>query len=362
MTPRVIVDPVDGELLNLSYLATCLRRAGRLTDDGELAGFELERLGSDNSKLYRIKLIAAAPDGRLPASLLLKTCAGTFGRSEVDYYTKDYADSDSPPMPRCYDAAFDGNAYHLLLDDLTATHRNQWDVPPTRTYGEAAAKAVAALHAHRWGVERIRSAGYPEPDASAIDRYVAYMDQGRGPLLDALREEGLSELAAVAARVFDFLPGAMTRRMSLSRDALTLVHGDLNPGNILSPKEATSGTDGRGVVLIDRQPFDWSLTSWVGPSDLSYMTVLWWEPEARRRLEGTVLETYERELARRGAAIESRERLWLDYRLSAMQCFYVAASWCIDAEERTRMRWLWMSELERAAAAYRDLRCEELLA
>ena len=46
-------------------------------------------------------------------------------------------------------------------------------------------------------------------------------------------------------------------------NGFTIVHGDINPGNILYP------VDPGKVYFLDRQPFPWSLTTWLGVSDLS---------------------------------------------------------------------------------------------
>jgi hypothetical protein len=55
------------------------------------------------------------------------------------------------------------------------------------------------------------------------------------------------------------------------------VHGDLNPGNLLWPRQGVEP-----VYLIDRQPFDWSLQRWLGVSDLARLMIIPWAPELRR--------------------------------------------------------------------------------
>jgi thiamine kinase-like enzyme len=136
---------------------------------------------------------------------------------------------------------------------------------------------------------------------------------------------------------------------------MCLVHGDVNPGNILAPR----AEPGR-IYLIDRQPFDWSLIAWLGVSDLAYLLCSFWPEETRRRFELPILRHYHAALAARGVAGYSWERLWDDYRLCAVQSVYVAVEWCVLAEDRERMRWLWTLELRRAMAAFAELRCREL--
>jgi len=135
----------------------------------------------------------------------------------------------------------------------------------------------------------------------------------------------------------------------------TLVHGDVNPGNILAPRV------GRGrVYLVDRQPFDWSLTTWLGVSDLAYMMVHWWDSALRRQWEIPILRRYHDALVGRGVADYPWEQLLRDYRLCAVQSVYVAVEWLVLEGDRTRMRWIWEPQLHKAMAAYLDLRCAEL--
>jgi len=348
MNRIVITDPYDASQWNVESLRLRLAAAAPAAAE-RLTGFRLERLGADNSKAFRVALDYsphAAPDW--PRSLFLKLCGGgTFGPSEVDYYMKDYVRLEGAPLPRCYDAAYEDGAYHLLLEDLSVTHRNRWDAAPTLLYGQAAGAALAKLHAHHWGAVSEDAA---DAAVDGMQRYLAYMMQGREPLLEALRDAPDAERRAFAERVFDKLPAALLRRAA-DAAGCTLVHGDLNPGNILTRGE----DDSPDVRFIDRQPFDWSLTHWVGASDLAYLMGLWWEPEQRRAYEIDALRAYYEGLLARGAAADYPwDRLLRDYRLTLLQNVFVAASWCIDERERSGMRWLWEAELDRAAAAYRD--------
>jgi thiamine kinase-like enzyme len=139
-------------------------------------------------------------------------------------------------------------------------------------------------------------------------------------------------------------------------EGFTLVHGDVNPGNILSPING----DHSSVYIIDRQPFDWSLTVWLGVSDLSYMMVHRWESDLRRKFEFDILRHYHESLIRNCVSGYSWEKLLRDYRLCAVQSIYVAAEWCVLEEDRVNMKWLWLPQLKKSMAAFFDLRCYEL--
>lgn len=139
-------------------------------------------------------------------------------------------------------------------------------------------------------------------------------------------------------------------------NGFAIVHGDLNPGNILFPKSG----EGK-VYFLDRQPFVWSLTTWLAASDLSYMMVPYWEVEERHQLEIPILREYHGQLVANGIENYRWEQLLDDYKLSAMQTFYVVSEWNIVDDDRERMRWLWTKELQRAIALFNDFEGRKIL-
>jgi hypothetical protein len=86
-----------------------------------------------------------SPDaqGERPSRLFLKMVnADTgdgefFGSSEVDYYLRDYLDVPDAPLLRCYDGRYAAaiHRYHLLLEDVSASHTVACDQPQTLEYG-----------------------------------------------------------------------------------------------------------------------------------------------------------------------------------------------------------------------------------
>jgi hypothetical protein len=143
-------------------------------------------------------------------------------------------------------------------------------------------------------------------------------------------------------------------RRTQNPNGFTIVHGDVNPGNVLYPI-----TEGE-VYFLDRQPFTWSLTTWLGVSDLSYLMVQYWDTEIRRSLEMPVLKEYHRQLIANGVSNYDWDQLFADYKLCVVQAVYTAVEWCIKTEDRERMRWLWGLELDRALRTFSDLDCAEL--
>jgi hypothetical protein len=348
----------DARQITAEWLAAALARSGALRVG------RVRDVGADAEKSVWSQIVRLRPlydedaAGELPAALLLKICAGddaVFGPSEVNYYSRDYLNLPDAPIPRCFDAQFSNQprANHILMADLTSTHTNTWERPPTLEHGCAVAEALAALHAHWWGAERLHALE-GMPGQIEIDRYIGHIRQGLEPLIDTLGDTLDPLWRQALLEIFANHPAKLAER---TRDdaGFTLVHGDVNPGNILAPRDAPGP-----VYLIDRQPFDWSLTTWLGASDLAYMIVHRWDAELRRRCELPILRHYHERLAQRGITGYSWEQLVYDYRLAAVQSVYVAVEWCVLEEDRMRMRWLWEQQLQKAMTAFFDLRCAEL--
>ncbi len=354
-------DPIlDAGQIDPEWLAAVLRASGDLRE-GRVSSVEAVQDTSTHATNARL-LVRYSEDaiGSKPSSLFLKLCkpesSRLFGRTEIDLYAKIGAPMADSPVPKCYHYAYAENSgrYHLLLQDLSDTHHHNWDVEPTADSARKTAAGLANMHAWWWDHPQIvEDERYPT--AAVIRRYRAQIDRGLAPMLDYLGDRISQETRDILARVFAHHGRRMIERAEEGRH-LTYIHGDPNPGNILSPNDP----DGKAYV-VDRQLFPWSLGVWIGVGDIAYMMVHWWEPAARRRLERTVLETYHATLEQRGVEGYTWDKLWNDYRLAAVQSIYVATAWCIGDDERTSMEWVWWPQLQKSLAAYQDLRCAEII-
>jgi len=273
---------------------------------------------------HQIAIEAQMHDGSTRA-LRLKLCLGsTFGRSEVDYYLRDYVGLAGAPLVHCFDAQFDpAVGYHLLLEDLSATHVDRKELLPTLAHGLALAEALARLHRHHW---RSR----PAPDGAVLDRYFDEIRPGVAPIEratgQALRER------------FEHHERALRRRW-VDPQGMTLLHGDLNPTNILTPRGADAP-----LYFIDRQPFDWSLTYGVATYDLAYAMIPWWPETTRRANELAVLRRWHEVLAQPDYGWIQAQADWA---LAVEQCLHVPIEWCSKPSTIERMRALWQVQLAR---------------
>lgn len=358
MTMTIPYTITDTKQITPAWLDEVLRRSGALIS-GRVSRLEVasEQASWSTSVRLRVEYEPGAT-GRRPTALFLKMCTATefVGQSEPDYYMRDYVGLADAPLVPCYDAHYDPQtgAYHILMDDLSASHRNNWNIEPTLAYGHSLARALAALHAHRWGAARLAEVGAVIPDQAKIEQYVGFCEQGMEAMLADIR--GAVDPAWEPA-IRDMFRDHRRLMVERTHDSVgfTLIHGDVNPGNILSP------IDGPGqTYLIDRQPFDWSLTTWLGVHDLAYMMVTWWDPAQRRQLEIPVLHEYHRHLIQRGVTDYGWEQLVADYRLCIPQALYVPSEWCSTENGLHEMKWVWFRELQYAMRAYEEWRCHEL--
>ncbi len=343
-----------------AWLTTVLIRSGALAR-GAVAAFDVLNGHGNWSTNARLHVTySAGAQGALPRRLFLKMVDANddedpFDDSEVIYYTRDYADVPGAPLLRCYDAAWSPKLmrYHLLLDDVSATHVEVREKEPSLGYGLALAEALATLHARWWGAPGLATAGAAMHSASHIATFAALAKPGVDHILDRFSDQLQPHWPARLRELFAAHPQAMVRRTA-DPNGFTLIHGDTGLGNILVPRDGD-----RPLYLIDRQPFAWSLTTWLGPYDLAYAIVLDWPIDLRRQCEIPILEHYHARLIENGVRDYSWQQLWDDYKLCAAMGVYVAVEYCRDGVNE---RWIdtWLTMLQRALTACDDLDCRAL--
>lgn len=299
--------------------------------------------------------------GSMPRRLFLKMVStnfegGSFDSSEVDYYTRDYVGVITAPLVTCFSAVFseEFHRYHLLLEDLSETHCEAALKSPTLAYGLALSEGLAVLHAHRWGVEQFSKVGAHLPAARQIHRFVEISRAGAESLLRCLPSPMEPGRLAAIHSIFAKLPAAMLNRLKDER-GFTLVHGDTGQKNILVPRVGD-----RPVYIIDRQPFDWALTTWLGVYDLAYAMVLDWDVETRRQLDIAVLRHYHDSLIENGVSDYCWEQLYADYQLCVGMCVFVATEYFRNG---LNSPWVpsWLLMLQRALTACQDVKLNQRL-
>ena len=343
------------------WLTAVLSKSGALTR-GAVASFAHQAGAGNWSKNCKLTVrYTDEAQGTLPQRLFLKLAntdlgdGESFDDSEVIYYTRDYVDVPDAPLPRCYDAAYSDSLkrYHILLDDLSESHIVAGEKEPTLGYGLALAEGLATLHARWWGAQRLAEANASIHSASHIQNFVDISHLGVAHILNRTPNDLKPHWPEVMHSLFANHPGALIERTQ-DANGFTLIHGDAGQFNILVPREGDSP-----ILLIDRQPFNWSLTVWLGAYDLAYAMVLDWEVDTRRQWEIPVLKRYHAHLIQNGVVGYTWERLYDDYRLCVATCVYIATEYCRGGINK---RWfhVWLRMLQRALTACDDLNCSEL--
>lgn len=347
------------EQVTVEWLTSVLINSGALTR-GAVATFAVDTSHGNWSSNARLTVhYTTNAQGALPQRLFLKMVNTDledefFGASEVKYYTRDYVGVADAPLIRCYDAAYseEQRRYYLLLDDVTETHIEAAQKKPTLEYGLALAEGLAALHAHWWGAQRLAEAGAPMHSADHIRRFVAIAEPGAGYILEHFSSELQPHWPGILQAFYARHPQRMIERTQ-DANGFTLIHGDVGHNNVLIPREGN-----RPLYIIDRQPFNWSLTTWLGVYDLAYAMVLDWDTEARRQWERPVLQRYHATLLQRGVEHYSWEQLCDDYRLCAAMGIYIATEYCRGPGGARRVD-VWLPMLQRSLTACEDWECGE---
>src|SRR5215207_3092604 len=224
----------------------------------------VDLVAGDGNWSHNVRLqprYSADAAGDRPTSLFLKMVRTdldddeSFSNSEVRYYTRDYVDVPDAPLIRCHNAVYSAadHAYHLLLDDVSATHVEATRRPPTVEYALALADGLAAMHARWWGADRLATARQPIHDEAHVHHFVDIAAPGVPHVLGHCTSELATHWPDLINQVIARHPAAMIERTRNS-DGFTIIHGDPGCTNILIPRRGS-----RPLYLIDGQPFDWSL-------------------------------------------------------------------------------------------------------
>jgi len=343
------------------WLTTVLKGSGVLRH-GQVTGFEIAGGQGNWSRSGVLRLqYAEDAEGECPRTLFLKmveTDLGdgeTFGPSEVEYYTRDYVGLTGAPLLRCYDACYSEGqqGYHLLLQDVSGTHIEAAEKTPALAYGLALVEGLAILHAHYWGAERLAKANAPIHDANHIRRFVDISVPGAEHIIAHVSHELEPHWPTAIRRLCARIAQVMVAR-SRELNGFTVIHGDVGHRNVLTPRDGETP-----LYIIDRQPFNWSLTTWLGVYDVAYAIVLDWEPALLRQWQRPLLRHYQETLIRHGVQRYGWQHLWDDYRLCAAMCVLIAVEYCRGGiNEKWRRAWLPM--LQWAMLACDELGCDEL--
>jgi ecdysteroid kinase len=340
------------------HLTSALRKAGVLRD-GCVRAVELENPHDTIlSHIVRLKLTYDGAASGAPPSLFLKTArsdrldpAWGAGRHEVAFYTQIAPHMPAGLVPHCFEADWNAetNNWHLLLEDLTATHMTAtvWPLPPTLDQCEKIVQTLARVHAEWWDHPKLGVSVGTWLDAAALAQNRQTFSQHLARFIDQFGDRIPLERRELYHRLLDAAPRLGQRYLS-QRNA-TIIQGDAHVWNCLLPRDRHAE---------DVRFFDWD--SWcidVGAADLAYMIAMHWYPDRRQRYEGLLLDRYHDALAAQGVNSYDRGALQDDYRLSVLLRIMTP----VWQAANNIPPLIWWNNLERIMLAVDDLDCRELL-
>jgi hypothetical protein len=345
--------------LDAAHLTAALQQAGVLGEGGRVVTVVIEsQRPTVISRIMRLELVYEGDATDAPRSLFAKTGLperaeiGWHGATrELAFYTQIAAGMQPLLTPRCFAAHADEatKSWHLVLEDLNATHRpvpSQWPLPPDMATCARIVAARARFHAAWWDDPRLGTSIGAPGDASAVDSHWPSFAARVPGFADRLGDNLPRERRDLYERLLAAHPRLAARRAG-SR-GLTIAQGDSHVWNCMLPR------DGGGDVRI----IDWDVWRVApGTSELAYMMSVQWYPDWRRRAEPALLDRYHETLLAHGVQGYDRDALAADYRLSTL--WQLATPVLQEAYGVPAL--YWWNNLQRVLLAIDDLGCRDLL-
>ncbi len=314
---------------------------------------------SDSAVLYtlRIRYSDVSVARKLPDNMVLKVYRAGFSQAdkEVTFYRRimpalrnAYGEADLSLIDG-YDAHYDvaADQSHILMGGLSSRFKQHYEpVPPTKRHITQLADALARIHACFWEDARLGDTLGLAITEERLDEKLERQRVGHEQFLVdgmiVLNSGQRSALAAVAGR----MPSSFRERL-LDGRALTLIHNDLKPANLLYSHSACRILDWK----------DWR--PGIAAEDLAFMIAFHWMPAKRRFEEPRFLKRYWDNLCRCGVQQFSYQDLLLDYRLAiGLRLGELIGSW--RREDWRKGKWPLWDTISTGLRAFDDLNVAEL--
>lgn len=317
------VIPGSPDQLSDEWLTSTLREEGVL-HQAYVAAHKMELAEAQGAAavVARLRLEYDRPEPGAPRSLIAKFASPydpirvlmhAFGGylREVEFYRHFGADPGIP-TPHCFHADIDpaSGVFVLLLEDMGDARVPDGSEASIEDI-EMAVRNLAPFHAKWWNHSRLRELEFLRYPGGPADQ--VFMARAQGALAAALpvararfREDLPATLVAVAEHLQANFDSLMEARRQVSRDSVTLVHGDFHPGQIFFPSER----GGRFAV------FDWqTVSAGSGGDDLARIIATGLTPEQQETYDRRLIDLYHSLLVEHGVTAYDVGRCREDFRL-----------------------------------------------
>jgi hypothetical protein len=316
-------------------------------------------------ELARVSLSYDRAEGGAPATLIGKfptldpqgrELGNLFGfyEKEARFYD-EIAPEAALRTPRCYYGAADveGDAYLLLLEDLSPLHR-EGDEVASCSIGdaEAAIRDLARFHAAFWESPRLLECEWlPMVNAPVYQSAEGSYQQVWEPFLQHFGDDLSPEMRRIGS---DLRTHIIQIANLIEPAPRTIIHGDFRLDNMFF-----SG-DGAACALT---AFDWQIASkGRGVFDVAYFLASCLEPDVRRAHEMRLLHLWHDIVSARDRIGYTFEQALHDYRLCVLYAhvYTVIGLGSLDFANERGMA-LFRAWLRRRTAAVEELNAGELM-
>ena len=289
----------------------------------------------------------------LPSRILMKIAISDLfylADNEIDFYKVAINSNTSLPLATCYGFEKQTNRKLgcILLEDLTKTHHQlKWTATPHLEQCKDIVKALIKVHSFGWNNSVLTDHMMDMRSEEAWQIYIRQVENLFSDFASSLAGRLSKKMEKTYLEVFEKLPSLIWSRYSSSKHH-TLVHNDVNFGNVLFPNKK----NGNQCTIIDWQFWNIGL----GVKDLACFIALNLPSEPRQRMEQPLLQFYFDEM--KTLQIDySWEEFQTDYRIFILFHLLPPVLWKASnvAED-----YLWLV-LERLFVAIDDINCLELL-
>jgi hypothetical protein len=355
------------------WLTQTLHEAGVLKA-GKVVHIERTANTAYHAQTTRLRVTYAGTEPGQPATqLFLKLLSEHRGKREIEVYRQLMSTPHYPAMTvPCYSAIYDSvsGGSSLLLADLSDTHREVCSRDAVRAFTasppleqvEGVVETLARWHALGWafgGSEHLPASRFDIfTDETHYQGYAAHCRKAWFQFAEA--EPALAaEVEGLYLPLVEKMPHLWSRYLARrfeDRTNLTLIHGDCYFSQFLCPAEQANQ-----MFIID---FD-SVRLDIPTDDLVFLTTFW-QREARRDHEPTLLKRYHEALQSAGIGTYPWETFLEDYRFSTLQhAMYpiLGATGHAATEHDTKhdeVRF-WQARLSAITAAYETWDCAGFL-
>ncbi len=289
-----------------------------------------------------VAVVAKAPSDD-PVSLATSKALHLYER-EVRFYA-DVAPTVSIRTPACHLAAYDEDSgrFLLLLESLTPAADVDQLVGLSLDRAGLALRELAGLHAPHWGAASLDARTFVHDADGAGEAGVDLLPALFAMFLDRFGDE----LTVPTRHVVEWLAPRLEAYYAGRPGPTTVQHGDFRTDNLLF--EGRHGAVPMATV-------DWQMVT-IGAAalDVAYLLTTSLDTEDRRRHEHELLDAYHERLCELGVTGYGRDALFDDYAFHSFQgvVMLVCASIIVERTERGDAMFLTM--IERSAAAADDL-------